>query len=168
MFLTEQQQQIMNNLKEYEVLIDRISEAKKVIELTELKLKTDAREDVVQALRYGIPANKLAQFFKFGYRHRIFKFFSIDEAKADATTLLNTPIKPKITTDMDGRNLDVPMRNKENGEISVGYKGELFTVKAIGTDLEPWAKRDDAIPQAVYDIIKKHYPNFVVLDGSNK
>lgn len=51
-----------------------------------------------------------------------------------------------------------------SGVFTVNYFGRQFEVPSLGGSAMPWSSADPAIPQGVYDLIKKSFPMWELLE----
>ncbi len=128
------------------------------------RAKKPLREAVEDALENGVPLKRLAlEAAGFKYPQKLKLWLEPSEellARLSGDVVLQT--SDQFADDVES--IKTVVRNPKTGEFEVTYKGEFFSVSALGPDAEPWSSRDTTVPQGVYDLITDEYPAYVVLE----
>ena len=128
------------------------------------RAKKPLREAVEDALENGVPLKRLsleAAGFKYPQKLKLWL-----EPSEELLARLNSDVTLQTSDQFadDVESIKTVVRNPKTGEFEVTYKGEFFSVSALGPDSEPWSSRDTTVPQGVYDLITEEYPAYVVLE----
>lgn len=133
------------------------------------------KQPVIEAIKEahedaGVPMSRIVEALSMGYPRKLQDWMSPTEG---VYRKLEGPAKVETTVPEE----DIPEQYKEvidevesvtrdssTGVFEVLYKNKTYQIPAFGSDAEPWASRQNNVPEEVYELITKSFPSFVVLD----
>lgn len=134
-------------------------------QLAVYKAKRPVQDAVDEAMESGIPLSKIAMdAVGFSYPQKLRRWLEPDPELAVKLAGGDTVLHAAETFEDEVDTIESVTRSPQDGSFSVVYKGDTYTVSAIGPDTEPWSTREEGIPQGVYNLIVSKYPGFVVLN----
>jgi hypothetical protein len=160
-----QERMVQNIVELHEKVQPVLKRLREDFEQAEYIAKHAVREAVAAAQGVGVPFSHIAkEGLGMGYSTKAKDWLApprsvtVDEAETATKVVVDAP------TGTVSLSVDTVVRDPKTGVYVVTYDGTTYSVAAVGPDTEPWSSAAHDVPQAVYDLIKKHNPNWVLLE----
>lgn len=168
--LSERQQRLLDTVKETRSQIEGpLRTLADDYEYAEFRAKAPVRDAIEEAEKGGVPIKRITEEgMGFTYPAKLRAWVQAPESvvrrlmQGTFSAPLNVGFEEVVAS------VTAVSRDDSTGRFSVMLDGVQHTVDSYGPPSEPWSEPNSAIPQSVYDLIKKEFPQWELIEDEEE
>lgn len=164
--LNDKQVQLLETVRTtYNDVIPVLKKMEDDYEYAVYRAKKPIRDAVDAATDGGVPLSRIvSEATDLTYPQKLRIWLRPSDDLLDRLVGDDVPLQASETYAENIESIETVSRSPHTGAFTATYGGSDYTVPAMGPDAEPWATREEDIPEGVYELIATKFPGFVVLD----
>ena len=165
--LNERQARLLEAVKEtYGQVKPSLEKLEFDYQSAEYRAKTPVRDAINAAVEAGVPYRRIAQeAMGFGYPQKLQLWLSAPDSLVQA--LMGGAV-PVTEFDSTVEEVKAVTREPTTGEFTVNYMEKTYKVPSYGPMNDCWTPADPSIPQGVYDVIQREFPQWTLLEDEEE
>lgn len=163
--LNDRQERLLQNVAQtrdqVQPNLDRLQEE---YELADYRAKSPVRDAIETAQEEGVPFRRIQEVMGFSYPEKLKNWMRLPDSATKRLLAGDVPAQASKTFVEVIDSVKTVVRDSHSGVFTVHYNGHPYQVASSGPNEEAWSSADPAIPQGVYDLIKKEFPTWELLE----